>query len=155
MEDLDEIDRRILQVLQTDAATPASQIATVVGITQAPCWRRIGRLKSAGYITHTIALLNRNKMNLSSQFFVQICMGRNSPESIEQFSEAIHNFPEVMDCYAVIGTFDFLLRVVTSDTETFEKFRCEKLARLPNVREITSYPSFSQMKFTTALPIVE
>lgn len=150
---LDKIDHKILAVLQEDASRSAAEIAEAVGLSQSPCWRRIQRLRDEGYILKIVALLDRNKLALRSQLFVQMKVTRHDLASLEEFSKAIQEFPEVMECHVVLGVFDFLLRVVTKDMDAYEKFYFEKLSRVPNIREVNSFVAASEIKATTALPI--
>lgn len=150
---LDKIDYKILAALQEDASRSAAEIAEAVGLSQSPCWRRIQRLRDDGYIMKIVALLDRNKLALRSQLFVQVKVTRHDQASLEEFSRAIQEFPEVMECHVVLGVFDFLLRVVTKDMDAYEKFYFEKLSRVPNIREVNSFVAASEIKSTTALPI--
>lgn len=150
---LDKIDYKILAALQEDASRSAAEIAEAVGLSQSPCWRRIQRLRDDGYILKIVALLDRNKLALRSQLFVQVKVARHDLASLEEFSKAIQEFPEVMECHVVLGVFDFLLRVVTKDMDAYEKFYFEKLSRVPNIREVNSFVAASEIKATTALPI--
>jgi len=150
---LDKIDHKILAALQEDASRSAAEIAEAVGLSQSPCWRRIQRLRDDGYILKIVALLDRNKLALRSQLFVQVKVTRHDQASLEEFSKAIQEFPEVMECHVVLGVFDFLLRVVTKDMDAYEKFYFEKLSRVPNIREVNSFVAASEIKATTALPI--
>ncbi|HWK72879.1 MAG TPA: Lrp/AsnC family transcriptional regulator [Povalibacter sp.] len=150
---LDKIDHKILAALQEDASRSAAEIAEAVGLSQSPCWRRIQRLRDDGYILKIVALLDRNKLALRSQLFVQVKVTRHDQASLEEFSKAIQEFPEVMECHVVLGVFDFLLRVITKDMDAYEKFYFEKLSRVPNIREVNSFVAASEIKTTTALPI--
>lgn len=150
---LDKIDLRILSVLQHDASLSAAEIADAVGLSQSPCWRRIQRLKDEGYILRTVAVLDRRRLGLHAQLFVQVKVLRNDQMNLQEFSQAIRNFPEVIECHMVLGMFDFLLRVVTHDITSYEKFFLESLSRLPNVREFNSYVAVSEIKSTTVLPL--
>lgn len=150
---LDKIDHKILAALQEDASRSAAEIAETVGLSQSPCWRRIQRLRDDGYILKIVALLDRNKLALRSQLFVQVKVTRHDLVSLEEFSKAIQEFPEVMECHVVLGVFDFLLRVVTKDMDAYEKFYFEKLSRVPNIREVNSFVAASEIKTTTALPM--
>lgn len=151
--DLDRIDMKILSVLQEDAALSAAEVAEAVGLSQSPCWRRIQRLKEEGYICKIVAVLNRQKLDLRAQLFVQIKVVKNDKESLEQFAQGIQAFPEVMECHIVLGVYDFLLRVVATDMDAYQKFFFEKLSQLPNLREINSFVAVSEIKATTALPM--
>lgn len=152
-EALDKIDQKILGALQEDAGRSAADIAETIGLSQSPCWRRIQRLKEGGYIARTVALLNRHKIELHAQVFVQVKVVRNDQASLAEFSQAVRSFPEVMECHMILGMFDFLLRVVTHDISAYEKFFLEQLSRVPNAREFNSCVSLSEIKATTALPL--
>src|SRR5690606_31675513 len=132
-------------VLQEDASRSAAEIAEAVGLSQSPCWRRIQRLKEEGYISRVVALLDRNKLGLRAQLFVQVKVVKNDQASLVEFSQAIREFPEVMECHVILGMFDFLLRVVTKDMEAYEKFYFEKLSRVANIREVNSYVAATEL----------
>lgn len=150
---LDRIDQRILAALQEDASRSAAQIAEAVGLSQSPCWRRIQRLREEGYISKVVALLDRKKIGLRAQLFVQVKVISNDQASLADFSRAIQEFPEVMECHVILGAFDFLLRVVTRDLEAYEKFYFDTLSRVPNIREINSFVAAQEVKSTTAFPL--
>ena len=150
---LDRIDHRILAALQEDASRSAAEIAEAVGLSQSPCWRRMQRLREEGYISKVVALLDRKKLGLRAQLFVQVKVISNDQASLAAFSKAIQEFPEVMDCHVMLGAFDFLLRVVTKDLEAYEKFYFDTLSRVPNIREVNSFVAAQEVKFTTAFPL--
>ena len=153
MSELDKIDLKILKALQEDASRSAAEIAEAVGLSQSPCWRRIQRLKDEGYISKIVAVLNPEKLNLRTQLFVQVKVSRNDQVNLNEFSQAIRNLPEVMECHVILGTFDFLLRVVAQDIHAYEKFFFEKLSRVPGIQEVTSFVAVSEIKASTALPL--
>jgi Lrp/AsnC family transcriptional regulator len=150
---LDRTDQKILAALQEDASRSAAEIAEAVGLSQSPCWRRIQRLREEGYIAKITALLDRKKIGLHAQLFVQVKMMSNDQASLAAFAKAIREFPEVMECHVVLGVFDFLLRVVTQDMQAYEKFLFETVLRVPNVREVNSLVVAMEVKSTTAFPI--
>jgi Lrp/AsnC family transcriptional regulator len=151
--ELDKIDIKILKVLQENATKSASEIAGIVGLSQSPCWRRIQRLKEMGYISKIVAILNREKLNLSAQFFVQVKVVEHTKKNITAFANAILDFPEVIECHVVLGAYDFLLRVVARDIRTYEEFFFERLSKIPGIREVNTNVTVSEIKTTTALPI--
>lgn len=153
VEGLDKIDLRILAALQEDASHSAATIADAVGLSQSPCWRRIQRLKDEGYISKIVAVLDRRKLQLTAQLFVQVKVLRNDQLSLAEFSAAIRDFPEVLECHVVLGAYDFLMRVVVQDLQAYERFYFDKLSRVPNIREVTSFVAASEIKSTTALPL--
>lgn len=151
--ELDKIDLKILKAMQEDASRSAAEIAEAVGLSQSPCWRRIQRLKDEGYISKIVAVLNPDKLNLRTQIFVQVKVSRADQVNLQEFSAAIRNFPEVMECHVILGAFDFLLRIVAQDIHAYEKFFFEKLSRVPGIQEVNSYVAISEIKATTALPL--
>lgn len=150
---LDRIDLKILAVLQEDGGLSAAEVAERVGLSQSPCWRRIQRLKDEGYISKTVAVLNRQKLELRAQLFVHIKIASNDKHTLQEFSQAVRSFPEVMECHVVLGIYDFLLRIVAADMDAYQKFFFEKLSKLPNIREVNSFVAVSEIKSTTALPL--
>ena len=150
---LDEVEQKILRVLQEDAALSTSAIASLVGLSPSPCWRRIDRLEREGYIKKRVAVLDRKKIGLDSQVFAQVKLNAHGRANLDEFSKAILDFPEVLECHVLMGTVDFMLRVVTADIYAYERFFFEKLSSLPGVQEINSIVALSEIKSTTALPI--
>ena len=150
---LDKTDLRILAALQEDASRSAAEIAEAVGLSQSPCWRRMQRLREEGYVSKITAILDRKKLGLRAQLFVQVKVTSNDQASLAAFSAAIREFPEVMECHVILGVFDFLLRVVTKDLEAYEKFYFESLSRVPNIREVNTFVAAVEVKSTTAFPI--
>jgi Lrp/AsnC family transcriptional regulator len=150
---LDDIDHRILTLLQDDASLNAAEVANRVGLSQSPCWRRIARLERDGLIRRRVALLDRQKLGLGVVVFVQIKIARGSKQSLGQFEEAVRRFPEVQECHMLMGEIDFLLKVVTCDVAGYEEFLRTKLSRLAAVGEVRSSMVLSPVKETTALPL--
>lgn len=152
-QELDMFDRRILAELQQDAARSVAEIAEIVGLSQSPCWRRIQRLREEGVIKGQVALIDRRKVGLNTQIFAQVKLNAHGRSHLEEFSAAIQQFPEVLDCYVTMGTTDFLLRIVAADIDAYERFFFEKLSRVAGIQEINSIVALSEIKSTTQLPI--
>jgi Lrp/AsnC family transcriptional regulator len=150
---LDATDLAILSWLQRDSSASVGEIAERVGLSQSPCWRRIQRLERSGYILERVALLNRRKLGLSLEVFVQVRFSREGAATLAEFEAAIRAAPEVVECYMLMGDVDFLLRVVTRDVEAYEKFLRTRLAVMPGVRDINSTIALSTVKATHALPL--
>lgn len=150
--DLDDYEKRILAILQVDASRSATDIAHEIGLSQAPCWRRIQRLKEEGYIRSQVCILDRRKLGLRAQIFAQVKLTAHGRANLADFSEAIRGFPEVLDCFVLMGATDFMLRIVTRDIETYERFFFDKLSKVPGVQEVTSMVALSEIKSTTAIP---
>ncbi|MET0309514.1 MAG: Lrp/AsnC family transcriptional regulator [Sphingomonas sp.] len=152
-EELDSYERRILALLQEDASLSVAQIAEQVGLSASPCWRRIDRLESGGYIRRRVALVDRRKVGLNAQIFAQVKLNAHGRANLDEFSQAIREFPEVLECFVMMGSVDFLLRIVAQDIEAYERFFFDRLSRLPGIQEINSTVALSEIKSTTALPL--
>lgn len=150
---LDGLDRKILAILQVDASRSTTDIASEIGLSQAPCWRRIQRFKDEGYIRSEVCILDRRKLGLRAQIFAQVKLTAHGRTHLTEFSDAIRQFPEVLDCFVLMGATDFMLRIVTRDIETYERFFFESLSKVPGVQEVTSMVALSEIKATTALPL--
>lgn len=150
---LDRIDRKILQLLQTESAVSAATIGERIGASQATCWRRIQRMKSEGLIPDQVVTLDRRAAGFHAMVFAQVKLSSHGRSNLAEFSRAIKEFPEVLDCYVLMGSVDFLLRIVARDIDAYERFFFEKLSQLPGVQEINSSIALSEIKHTTVLPI--
>jgi Lrp/AsnC family transcriptional regulator len=146
-------DRRILAAMQEDSTRSTAEVAELAGISQSVCWRRIQSLKDAGYIRREVALLDRKKLGLNAQIFAQVKLSAHGRANLSEFSEAIRKFPQVLECYVLMGPVDFLLRIVTEDIEAYERFFFEELSQLPGVQEVNSTVALSEIKSTTSLPL--
>jgi Lrp/AsnC family transcriptional regulator len=153
LSDLDDFDVRILAALQADSSRSTIEIAGEVGLSQAPCWRRIQRLKEAGYILAQVSLLDQKKLGFNAQVFAHVKLTTHGRSDITNFSDAVRNFSEVLDCFVLMGSVDFMLRIVTQDIESYEHFLFEKLSQVPGVQEINSMVTLSVVKSTTELPM--
>lgn len=151
--DLDIWERRILALLQEDASLSTATIAEAVGLSASPCWRRIDRLERDGIIKRRVALVDRAKVGLKAQIFAQVKLNAHGRANLDQFTAAIRELPEVMECHVLMGSVDFMLRIVAADIESYERLFFEKLSNLPGVQEINSTVALSEIKSTTSLPI--
>lgn len=150
---VDKVDLQILELLQANGALSAADVASEVGLSQSPAWRRIHRLESEGVITRRVAVLDRRRLGFDVTVLVQVKFGRRSPKAVGRFEAAIRSMPEVQECHMLMGSMDFLLKVVAKDVESYERFLRTKLSALPGVKEIESSLSLLEIKSTTALPL--
>lgn len=150
---LDRYERKILHILQRDASLSVAAIADQVGLSQTPCYRRIDRLEREGIIKRRVALVDRAKVGLHAQVFAQVKLDAHGRANLDEFTSAIHALPEVLECYVLMGTVDFMLRIVARDIQAYERFFFDKLSQLPGIQEINSTVALSEIKTTTALPI--
>ena len=151
--ELDRYERMILRVLQKDASLSVAAIAEQVGLSQTPCYRRIDRLERDGIIKARVALVDRTKVGLHAHVFAQVKLNAHGRANLDEFTAAIQGLPEVLECYVLMGTVDFMLRIVARDIQAYERFFFDKLSQLPGIQEINSTVALSEIKATTALPI--
>lgn len=151
--DLDPIDRHILLLLQADASLSTAEIANRVGASQSSCWRRIEKLESAGIIKKRVALLDRRKLGLEMMVFAHVKLQSHGQRTLPKFEEAIRQFPEVVECHTILGETDYLLRVITRDTASYEAFFRKHLSQIASVQFTNSSMSLSEVKSTTELPL--
>ena len=133
---LDEIDRKILRLLQADCRLTMQEIAGRVGLSASPCHRRIKIMEDAGLIRGYVALVDQRKIGLPVSVFVSIKLERQREKDLEAFSKAISRWPEVLECYLMTGHRDYLLRVVVEDLQAYEKFLKQKLTLVPGIASI-------------------
>jgi Lrp/AsnC family transcriptional regulator, leucine-responsive regulatory protein len=150
---LDAIDRRLLAALQDNGRLSATELAEKVGLTTSPCLRRIRNLEEAGVIQGYSTVIDQTKVGLPVSVFVSIKLERQREDTMLRFEEAIRRWPEVVECYLMTGTRDYLLRVVARDLTGYERFLKQTLTRLDGVASIESSFALAQVKHSSALPI--
>ena len=150
---IDQTDRRILEILQTEPGINASEIGERIGLSQSAVWRRIQSLREAGVIHEQPVKLDREKVGLNTMVFAHVKLTSHGRSNLADFSAAVREYPEVLDCYVVLGNVDFLLRIVTEDIKAYEQFFFEKLSQLPGIQEVNSSIVLSDIKHSTILPI--
>jgi Lrp/AsnC family transcriptional regulator len=139
--------------MQNNPGIKATEIGERIGLSQSACWRRIQRLRDEGVIKDQPAILDREKVGLSTMVFAHVKLTSHGRSNLTNFAEAVRQYPEVLDCYVVLGNVDFLLRIVAEDIKDYERFMYEKLSQLPGVQEVNSSIALSEIKHTTVLPI--
>lgn len=150
---LDEIDRRILRVLQENARVSNVELAEIVGVSPSPCWRRVRDLEQAGVISRYVTLLDPGSIGLPVSVVIQVSLERQVEAALETFEQAVAEWPEVMECYLMTGDADYMLRVVVADLEAYQRFLLDHLTRVPGVASIKSSFALKQVKYRTALPL--
>jgi len=150
---IDLIDRRILILLQQDGSLSASEVAEQLGMTTPPCWRRIRRLKDDGYLLKQVWLVNPEALNLGVTIYANVRLTTHDKEATTAFRQKIQTFPEVQECYILLGASDILIKIVASDIKDYEDLFYNHISQLPGVKEVTSSVVLSEVKKTTALPI--
>lgn len=153
METLDKFDLAILNQLQADGRLTNAELASRVGLSAAPCWRRVRALEEAGFITGYRAELNRSKIGLGVLAFVRLDAERNSGDALGQMEKAIRQIPEIVSCHYISGSGTFELQVVCPDLAEFSRFAREVLIHLPNVKDLHTSFSLGEVKASSALPL--
>ena len=149
---MDLIDKRILRIVQRDARQSIGQIATQVGLSQTPCWKRLQRLDASGVIKRRIALLDPVKLGLGLTVLVSIEVGDHAGKALARFAAEVAAMDEVMEFYRVAGDIDYFLRVVVPDAAAFDAFYMRLIETMP-LKKITSRFALENIKSETAFPI--
>ena len=152
MRQLDRTDRKILAILQEDSSLAVADIATRVGLSQTPCWRRIQRLRADGVIERTVSLVLPEAVGLGLTVFIMIEALDHSPEWLNRFTAAVSAMPEVMEVHRMAGDIDYLLRVAVADMAAFDAFYRELIKAVP-LKNVSSHFAMERVKASTAYPI--
>ncbi len=150
---LDKKDIEILKLLQTDGRLSTADIAERVNMSQSPCWRRINQFEKEGIVRNKVNLLDRAKLGMEMVVFTSINLNITNLETIEEFERRIVTFPEVVECYTMTGMIDYMLKIITKDIQHYEQFVRRHLAQIPNIREMHSHVSVTEIKDSTVLPL--
>ncbi|HUG25913.1 Lrp/AsnC family transcriptional regulator [Piscinibacter sp.] len=151
--DLDRTDKAILRALQRDASVSNVALAAKVHLSPPACLRRVERLKRAGLINATVALLNAQALGAGMLVMIGVVLDRSTPESFADFEKAAAKVSGCMECHVVTGEFDYFMLVRTRDGESFNRLHAEQLLYLPGVRQIRSFVVLKQVLSTTQLPL--
>jgi len=149
---MDAIDKKILSVLQENAALSVAEIGSRVGLSSTPCWKRIQRLEADGVILRRVALVDQDRVGLGISVFVSIETGDHSQDWLDRFAKTVTAMPEVMEFYRMAGDVDYMLRVVVPDIAGYDTFYKRLIASVP-LKNVTSRFAMEKIKSTTALPI--
>ncbi|WP_460450623.1 Lrp/AsnC family transcriptional regulator [Alsobacter sp. SYSU BS001988] len=149
---MDAVDRKILELLQRDATMSIAEIASQVGLSQTPCWKRIQRYEAEGLIERRVALLNPEKLGLGLTVFVSVETGDHSQEWLARFAALVSAMPEVLEVYRMAGDVDYMLRVVAPDMAAYDAFYKRLIGAIP-LKNVSSRFAMERVKSTTALPI--
>jgi Lrp/AsnC family transcriptional regulator len=153
--DLDPGDIRILRILQRDASLSIAEVAREAGMSQTPAWRRIKRLKDAGVIRATVALVEREAVGLTFVAYAFVKLGLPSRQNMDKFDRLVKLWPEVLVCERITGAVDYLIKVVTEDIGAYDRFLRYKLLDNEFVTDVQSRIVIATVKDTPALPIDE
>lgn len=149
---LDSIDRNILKLLQADCALTVSEVAERVGLSNTPCWRRIQRLETDGYIRARVCIADPQKLNVGVTVFVRLRTNEHNYDWLESFSRAVGEIDEVVEFYRMSGDIDYMLKIVVPDIAAYDAVY-KRLIRAASLTDVTSNFAMETIKATTALPV--
>ncbi|HHZ72649.1 MAG TPA: Lrp/AsnC family transcriptional regulator [Gammaproteobacteria bacterium] len=149
---MDNIDRKILSLLQSDASLSISEIASQVNLSSTPCWKRIRRLEDEGIIRKRVALLDSDKIGGGIMVFISIKTNEHNQDWFNQFVATVDEMSEVMGFYRLAGDVDYLMKVVVPDIASYNDFYLRLIDRLP-LSNVTAGFVMEQIKDTTELPL--
>ncbi|GAB2486992.1 MAG: Lrp/AsnC family transcriptional regulator [Comamonas sp.] len=153
MNNLDKYDLAILEALQQDARLTNAELAQRVGLSAAPCWRRVRALEQSGFIKGYHAEIDRHKIGLGVLAFVRLDAAQNTAGITQKMEDAIRQLPEVTSCHYISGAGTFELQVVAPDLDSFSLFVRNVLLHLPNVKDVHTSFSLGEVKASSALPL--
>ena len=150
---MDNYDLKILDCLQDDARISNVALAEKINLSPAPCLRRVRELENNGVISRYTTILDSEMLDWNVSVFIEIRLEKQVLEYISIFENLVQQYPQVMECYLMTGTSDYLLRVIAKDLPSLQTFITEKLATIPNVANMRSSIALKQVKYKTALPL--
>ncbi|MEL6508851.1 MAG: Lrp/AsnC family transcriptional regulator [Pseudomonadota bacterium] len=148
---MDDIDRRILSVLQRDATISMDALSELVHLSRNACWRRVKQMEEAGILKARVALVDPEALGLGLSVFVMIRTASHEPEWLERFEAAVKTLPEIIGAHRMSGDLDYVLRVCVASVKDYDRFYQRLIERVP-VAEISASFVMDDIKDTTALP---
>jgi len=149
---MDRLDAKILELLQANAELTAAEIADRVGLSKAPCWRRIQKLQEEGVIRGRVALLDARAVNVGTTVFVTLKTGNHSEAWFERFVKAVRDIPEVTEIHRMSGDVDYLIRIVVPDIDAYDVVY-KRLISAVEFQDVSASFVLETLKATTALPL--
>jgi Lrp/AsnC family leucine-responsive transcriptional regulator len=149
----DKYDLQILDTLQRSGRCTSVELAELVHLSASQCQRRMKKLEDCGLIKHYVALLDARSLGLEVEAIVSVTLSSQGGNPAEQFRQVIAQHPEILECHAVTGEEDYVLKVITHNLKEFSDFLMEHLMSLPIVASVRSNVLLQELKSTTALPL--
>ena len=150
---LDDTDRRILRQMQADPAASVATIAERVGLSHAPCWRRIGRMERDGVITGRTVRIDRRKLGYEVQVFLRITLDKTARNAFDAFIAEARRIPEVETIQTLLGRVDIRMDVIARDLPHYRQIYRERIMALPHILDVESLMLVAELKDTEALPL--
>jgi DNA-binding Lrp family transcriptional regulator len=153
LDQLDPVDRRIVKELQGDAALSHAALAERVGASAASVWRRVRALEKAGVLGKAVRLASAEHLGRAVNVLCQVRMTKQTNEARTQFEEFIRSREEIVECYAMSGEWDYLLRIAVRDVADYDRFVMRGVLAHPSVATAASNFALRQVKYTTEIPV--
>lgn len=153
MSNITKLDKNILKIIQHDATISIADIAEKVGSSKSVCWRRIGRMTEKGIIKQKVTLLDAESLGLRVVVFANVKLTHHGRKDLTHFMQKIKQYPQVVECYTMMGGVDFLLKIMVKNVKEFEQFYWDELSQIDGVQETSSHIAMSEVKSTTQLPL--
>ncbi len=152
-EPLDDLDKTILQLLQTDGRISNVELAHRISLSPPAIHARLKRLEQRGYIRQYVALLDREKFGYDMLCFIEVSLQLHQSEQVENFRQLMQQMPEVLECHHLTGEYDYLLKIIVRNRAELERFVVKRLTPIPGIARIHTSLVLSEVKQTTALPL--
>jgi DNA-binding Lrp family transcriptional regulator len=149
----DPASRRILQALQSEGRLTNQELADRVGLSASPCWRRVKDLEAQGVIRRYAAILDPDKVGAPECVFTLINLEMHNRESLAAFQEAVKGRPEILECYAITGDADFILKIQVPNIKAYDRLLNDVIFPIPGVKHVKSSFTLREVKNDTALPL--
>ena len=152
-DNFDKQDKIILRELQRDSNQPIADLAAKAGLSASTCHRRVKILEENSVVLGYSANLQRLKLGLTNEFFVEVSLSAQTEQAFEKFEKAVERVPEILECHLMSGQFDYLLRVVAEDATDYERIHRSHISRLPGVQRIQSSLALRTVKAWSGYPV--
>ncbi len=150
---MDKTDIKILNILQKDCMISYKDIANKIGLSYNPTYERIKKMEEDGVIKARVTLLNPAKVGLKLLVYCNIILKEQSKKSLLDFEKTVEKIPEVIEVVSLSGIYDYMIKIVTTDIETYNNFIMNKIANIPNISQYHSNIVLSVVKDTTEYPL--
>lgn len=153
MDSLDKTDRTILSLLQANACLTIGEIGQQINLSKTPVHERIKRLERAGVIDRYVTIIDKKKVGNGLMVYCQVTLDKQTRDTFADFDAAVRDLPEVLECNRVSGSFDYLLKIVSRDMETYNRFYQERLSVIAGALHISSFFVMAEIKNSTVVPV--
>ena len=151
--EFDRASLQILEALQADGRLSMQALAEKVGLSATPVWRRVKELEERGVIRRQVALVDREKIGLSILVLANVSLVRHSEGAVEQFERLVGTRREIIECHAITGEADYVIKVVAADMKAYDQFLQQHIFKLQGVSSVRSNVVLREVKYETALPV--